>query len=95
MVLRLGRCCSRTEDFRNAKHLRLALGLFGAAPLVLLAVLRAKKQRAPFTAIRANYDRLNACGGIIMSEEAADMGAWLAQLPEAAVPGSAGTAGAR
>jgi hypothetical protein len=64
----------------------LALGLFGAAPLALLAALRAKKQRAPFTTIRANYDRLNACGGVIMSEEAADMGAWLAQLPEAAVP---------
>jgi hypothetical protein len=64
----------------------LALGLFGVAPLALLAAWRAKKQRAPFTAIRASYDRLNACGGVIMSEEAADMGAWLAQLPEAGVP---------
>jgi hypothetical protein len=64
----------------------LALGVFGVAPLALLAAWRAKKQRAAFTKIRANYDRLNACGGVIMSEETADMGAWLAQLPEAAVP---------
>ena len=64
----------------------LSLGLFGVAPLALLAAWRANNQRAPYTKIRANYDRLNACGGVIMSEEAADMGAWLAQLPEAAVP---------
>ena len=64
----------------------LALGLLGVAPLALLAAWRAKNQRAAFTKIRASYDRLNACGGVIMSEEAADMGAWLAQLPAAAVP---------
>ncbi len=64
----------------------LALGLFGIAPLVLVAVWHAKKQRAAFTKIRASYDCLNACGGVIMSEEAADMGEWLAHLPEAAVP---------
>ena len=64
----------------------LAFGLCGVAPLALLAAWRAKQQRASFTKIRASYDRLNACGGVIMSEEAADMGAWLAQLPEAAVP---------
>jgi hypothetical protein len=64
----------------------LALGLFGVVPLALLAAWRANGKRAAFTTIRANYDRLNACGGIIMSEEAADMGAWLSQLPEAAVP---------
>jgi hypothetical protein len=64
----------------------LALGLLGVAPLAVLAAWRAKKSRAAFTQIRASYDRLNACGGVIMAEEAADMGAWLAQLPEAAVP---------
>ena len=64
----------------------LALGLFGVAPLAWLAAWRAKQQRATFAKIRASYDRLNACGGVIMSEEAADMGAWLAQLPEAVVP---------
>src|SRR5450432_2039806 len=64
----------------------LALGVFGIAPLALLAMWRAKKSRAAFTNLRANYDRLNACGGVIMSEETADMGAWLAQLPAANVP---------
>jgi hypothetical protein len=64
----------------------LASGFFGLAPLALLAAWRAKKQRATFTKIRASYDRLNFCGGVMMSEETADMGAWLAQLPEAAVP---------
>ncbi|HEY5232314.1 MAG TPA: hypothetical protein VIK35_02105 [Verrucomicrobiae bacterium] len=63
-----------------------ALGLFGVAPLAVLAAWRAKKQRGSFTKIRASYDRLNACGGIVMSGETADMGAWLAQLPEAAAP---------
>ena len=64
----------------------LALGLFGVAPLAFLAAWRAKKQRAAFTKIRASYDRLNACGGVVMSEETADMGAWLVQLPEATTP---------
>jgi hypothetical protein len=64
----------------------LALGLFGIIPLVLFSTLRARRLQPEFSKMRANYDRLNACGGVIMSEEAADMGAWLAQLPEAAVP---------
>ena len=64
----------------------LSFGLFGSVPLAYLAWCRAKMQRAPFTAIRASYDSLNACGGLIMSEEETDIGAWLAHLPEAAVP---------
>jgi hypothetical protein len=72
--------------FGTQNSFRLALGLLGVAPLALLAAWRAKKSRAAFTKIRASYDRLNSCGGIIMSEETADMSAWLAQLPEAAVP---------
>ncbi|HEY5040384.1 MAG TPA: hypothetical protein VIK53_00085 [Verrucomicrobiae bacterium] len=64
----------------------LALGLFGIVPLVLAAVWQAHRKKPAFTKMRANYDRLNACGGVIMAEEAADMGAWLGQLPDAAVP---------
>ena len=64
----------------------LALGLFGIVPLVLAAIWQARRQKPAFAKMRANYDRLNACGGVIMSEEAAYMGAWLEQLPEAAVP---------
>lgn len=62
------------------------LGLVGIAPLALLAGLRARKQRAGLANIRASYDHLNACGGVIMSEEVANMSGWLVQLPEAAVP---------
>ncbi|HEX3857867.1 MAG TPA: hypothetical protein VHY30_11295 [Verrucomicrobiae bacterium] len=64
----------------------LALGLFGIVPLIFISVMRARRLKPEFSKIRANYDRLNACGGVVMSEEAADMGAWLAQLPEAAAP---------
>lgn len=64
----------------------LTTGLLGVAPLALIAAWRAKKRRAPFTNIRASYDQLNACGGVIMSGETMDMGAWIDQLPQAAVP---------
>ena len=64
----------------------LALGVFGFVPLAILAVLRERRRQPAFASLRANYDRLNVCGGVIMSEEAADMSAWLAQLPAAAVP---------
>lgn len=64
----------------------LTLGLMAVAPLLLLASWRTGKQRAPSKKLRASYDRINACGGIIMAAETADMGAWMAQLPDAAVP---------
>jgi hypothetical protein len=64
----------------------LTMGLPAVAPLALLASWRAKKQRAPFTKIRASYDRINACGGIVMSAETLDVDAWMAQLPGVAAP---------
>jgi hypothetical protein len=64
----------------------LALGVFGFVPVALVAVWRERRLHPGFANIRANYDRLNACGGVIMSEEAADMSAWLIQLPSAVVP---------
>ena len=72
--------------FGSQNPLWLALGLLGIVPLAFLAAWRATRQRVAFTKIRANYDRLNLCGGVIMSEEAGDMSGWLAHLPEAAVP---------
>jgi hypothetical protein len=72
--------------FGTKNILWLTFGLIGIAPLALLAAWRAKKERASFSRIRASYDHLNACGGLIMSEETADISGWLAQLPEAAVP---------
>ena len=74
----------RILGFQNV--FSLAVGLLGVVPLVLLASWRAKKQRVPFERIRASYDQLNACGGIIMSAEMADMDAWMGQLPEASLP---------
>jgi hypothetical protein len=64
----------------------LLLGIFGFVPLVILAGLRERRRQPRFEHVRANYDRLNACGGMIMSQETADMSAWLARLPAATVP---------
>lgn len=64
----------------------LAMGLLGTAPAAFLAGWCVRKRLPAFEKLRANYDRLNACGGIIMSEEAADMTAWQTRLPESAVP---------
>ncbi|HEX3626422.1 MAG TPA: hypothetical protein VH280_13475 [Verrucomicrobiae bacterium] len=64
----------------------LTMGLLAVAPLALVASWRAKKQRAPLTKLRASYDRINACGGIIMSAETHDVGAWMLQLPGVATP---------
>ena len=64
----------------------LALGLCGFAPIALAAGIYQSRRLPAFEKLRANYDRLNACGGVIMSQETADMSAWLALLPEPAVP---------
>jgi hypothetical protein len=64
----------------------LGLGLLALVPLGILAFLRARTQKPEFIKVRASYDRMNACGGVMMAEETADMSAWRAQLPTAAVP---------
>ena len=64
----------------------LGAGILGVAPVLLLATWRAKKERASLSKIRASYDHLNACGGIIMAEEMADVSDWLSQLPETVMP---------
>jgi hypothetical protein len=64
----------------------LILGLFGFVPLVICAGWRMRRHQPRFENVRANYDRLNACGGVVMAQEAGDMSAWLGQLPPAAVP---------
>lgn len=64
----------------------LVPGLLGFVPLAIAAAIRERRRQPAFEKIRANYDRMNACGGVIMSEETADMGAWFAHLPAAAVP---------
>jgi integral membrane sensor domain MASE1 len=64
----------------------LGTGLLGVFPAAFLAAWHARNSVPAFIKIRANYDRLNACGGMIMSEEAADMSDWLSRLPRSAAP---------
>jgi hypothetical protein len=64
-----------------AKTAWLSLALLLVVPIGLLAGWHACKQLPAFVNLRAKYDRLNAYGGLIMSEEAADMSAWQEQLP--------------
>jgi hypothetical protein len=64
----------------------LPLGIFGVAPIILLAMARAHRRQPAFTTVRANYDRLQMCGGVMMAGEMADMGEWQARLPAASVP---------
>lgn len=64
----------------------MPLGLLGAlAPMLIVAALMRRKLPQP-AGLRAAYDNLNQCGGLLMAEEAADMSAWQVALPEAAVP---------
>ena len=52
------------------------LGLGGIVPLMIYAAWQARKQKSRlFAKIRASYDRLNVCGGLIMAEETANMDA--------------------
>lgn len=55
-------------------------GLLGAVPLAVLAAWIEWRRRPRFTALRAEYDRSNRCGGVMMSEEAGDMSAWRSRL---------------
>jgi hypothetical protein len=61
-------------------------GVLGFVPLVTIVAVREWRRLPPFSGVRANYDRLNSCGGVIMSEEAGDMTEWQPRLPQAAVP---------
>ncbi len=73
--------------FTRAPHSEwLAFGLFGFVPIAVIVALRERRRRPAFEKLRADYDRLNVCGGVVMAQETADMSAWLAQLPAAAVP---------
>lgn len=64
----------------------LALGLLGCIPIALVAAVREWRRRESFSKLRAAYDDLNQCGGVIMAEELTDMSQWQTQLPSPAVP---------
>ena len=64
----------------------LALGLLGCIPIALIAAIREWRKRESFSKLRAAYDDLNQCGGVLMAEEVADMSQWQSQLPSPSVP---------
>jgi hypothetical protein len=64
----------------------LLLGLIGAVPLAIVAAAREYRKRVAFPSVRAAYDGLNQCGGVIMAEETAEMADWQNALPNASVP---------
>jgi hypothetical protein len=65
----------------------LALGILMCVPLAIFAALWERRRLPAFNKIRASYDHLEKCGGLLMAEETAEMSAWHAQLPAASVPG--------
>ncbi len=64
----------------------LGYGLLGFLPLALAVAFREWRRQPSFTKVRAVYDDLNRCGGVIMTEEIADMSAWQDRVPSAATP---------
>jgi hypothetical protein len=64
----------------------LVFGLLGFAPLAALAAVREWGRRPPLVNVRAAYDGLNECGGVIMAEEVSDMAVWQKLLPPVAPP---------
>src|SRR3954464_8794814 len=54
----------------------LTIGLLGCVPLAIIAAWREWRRREAFSKIRAAYDDLNQCGGVIMAQETADMSQW-------------------
>ncbi len=64
----------------------LGLGIFVALPAIIFAALQARREIPAFAKIRASYDQHNACGGVMMANEAANTDAWFAQLAPASVP---------
>jgi hypothetical protein len=64
----------------------LAIGLLGCLPLALIAAIREWRRREAFAKVRAAYDDLNRCGGVIMAEEVSDTSSWQQHLPTPAVP---------
>jgi hypothetical protein len=75
---------TRIAGFGNGSW--LLLGILLAIPVAFIAALFAQKNRPASHHVRASYDRLNECGGIMMSAEAADTSAWQNLISPAAVP---------
>jgi hypothetical protein len=59
----------------------MAVGGLGLLPILPVALWLAHRQQPSLVQLRATYDHLNACGGLLMAQEVADMEPWLARLP--------------
>jgi len=70
----------------GAKGDWLLVGLAGFAPLALFAALFEWRRREAFTRVRAAYDGLNQCGGLVMAQETVDTSEWQSALPKPAQP---------
>jgi len=64
----------------------LAWGILGVVPIALIAAWHSHKRLPAFATLRARYDLLNRCGGVVMSEETADTAAWQDRLPSDHAP---------
>jgi hypothetical protein len=64
----------------------LLWGLLGSIPVAAIAAGVVWRRQPGLNTLRAEYDRLNGCGGVVMSEELADMAAWQSRLPMPALP---------
>ncbi|MGA4643970.1 hypothetical protein [Limisphaera sp. 4302-co] len=64
----------------------MAYGAAGCLPVMVGAAWWEWRRLPSLALVRAAYDALRRCGGILMSEERADMRAWYDRLPEARVP---------
>ncbi len=64
-----------------ADYRLLLLGLLGAVPLAIVAAVREYRTRFLSAPVRAAYDGLNQCGGLMMASESNDLAGWEDQLP--------------
>ncbi len=60
--------------------------LSGILPCGMIAVLLALRRLPDRSAVRALLDNRNACGGLLMASERAELGDWQACMPEVAEP---------
>jgi hypothetical protein len=62
-------------------------GLAGFLPLAILAAIRDLRRHVRMPGLRAAYDGINRCGGIVMAGDAADTSGWMSVTPPPATPG--------
>lgn len=64
----------------------LVWGLLGALPLAVIAAVREHRNQVAPAPVRAAYDNLNQCGGLVMAAETADLKGWEDSMPQPHIP---------